>query len=82
MRVTKRVSSRIAKAKKCSPANVSGKRSVSRAKRRKRASQALERSTTHRRGTSTKPRLAAGNLMTSSWMPCAAAAAAAGWSPV
>ena len=32
--------------------------------------QANERSTTHRRGSKTKPRLAWGSLTTSNWMPC------------
>jgi hypothetical protein len=73
---------RQAKAMKCSPAKVVGSRSRSRAERRNRAIQANERSTTHRRGNNTTPRLAYGSLTTSNFAPCAAAAVAGaspGW---
>jgi hypothetical protein len=46
-----------------------------------KAAQAKLRSTTHLRGSSTKPRLASVCLITSSWMPCLAAACSAA-SPV
>ncbi len=55
----------MAKARKCSPAKVWGRRSSSRARRRKRAAQANLRSTTHCRGSSPKPFLADGSLTTS-----------------
>ncbi len=57
------------KAKQCRPAKVSGNRSSSRAKRRNRAAQAKVRSTTQRRGSKTKPRLASGSLTTSRRIP-------------
>src|SRR5262249_59956160 len=54
------------KTRKCSAAKVAAKRSKSRAKRRKRAAHAKARSTTHLRGSKTKPRLASGSLTTRS----------------
>jgi hypothetical protein len=78
---TKRANMSVENATRCSPATVSGNRSSSLARRRKRLNQANERSTTQRRGNSTKPCRAAGNLTTSSRLPQPSAAWAAS-SPV
>jgi hypothetical protein len=67
---------RQAKARKCSPVRMAGSRSQSRARRRQRLIQAKLRSTTHRLGSKTKPRLASGVLTTTSSMPWVRALAA------
>jgi hypothetical protein len=59
----------LAKSTKCRPAKVSGRRSWSRARCLNRLSQPKLRSTTQRRGSSTKPFFASGSLMTCNSMP-------------
>lgn len=66
-------SSSVAKASQCKPASVLARRSSSRDSRLNRAAQPKLRSTTQRRGSSTKPFFASCSCTTSSRMPCASA---------
>lgn len=70
-----------AKAARCIPLSVAAGRPSSLASLRKRASHAKLRSTTQRRGGSTKPRLASDHFTTDNSIFCFAVAAA-GFSPV
>lgn len=73
---TQRLSSKITKARKYKPANVSGNRSSSRARRRQRTAWPKPRSTTPRRGSSTRPFWASDHFTTSSESPWVAASCA------